>query len=120
MGQLLMLLLSLLLLLQKLLMRVEPVLAKQLLLLMRRMLLRRRMLLLLNRMRRPYISIDVSIHACWRNCAVHLYPLGTLFPGHSLTVLRYHSPSHFQTTNFYFTLAGITTSGSIHQTQSPN
>lgn len=77
MGHLLMLLLLslLLLLLQELLMRVEPVLAKQLLL-MRRMLLRR---LLLNRMRRPYISIDVSIHACWRNCAVHLYPLGTLF-----------------------------------------
>lgn len=94
MGQLLML--GLLLLLQKLLMRVETVLAKHLLLLlMRRMLLRRRMLLLLNRMRRPYISIDVSIHACWRNCAVHLYPLGTLFPGHSSTVLRYHSPLHF-------------------------
>lgn len=87
MGQLLMLLLLLgllLLLLQELLMRVEPVLAKQLLL-MRRMLLRR---LLLNRMRRPYISIDVSIHACcWRNCAVHLYPLGTLFPVTSSTVL---------------------------------
>lgn len=77
MRQLLMMLLLslLLLLLQELLMRVEPVLAKQLLR-MRRMLLRR---LLLYRMRRPYISIDVSIHACWRNCAVHLYPLGTLF-----------------------------------------
>lgn len=86
MGQLLMLLLLLLslLLLQKLLMWVEPILAKQLLR-MRRMLLRR--LLLLNRMRRPYISIDVSIHACWRNCAVHLYPLGTLFLVTSSTVL---------------------------------